>query len=284
MDKPARELAGETFLNRLVHVINHTIPLTERGERDGIPISLRGLLPPTRLSDLPQLSFNIKSRLEELASKGFSWHIDSSRTLTNILAALYGFWVPSGASRGVERVVILSKGHGSLALYATYEVVGVIPRGSVESEFFVAGSRLQSHPEAGRLPGILVSTGSLGQGLSVANGIALASRIAKKNVEVAVIVGDGELDEGQVWEAIATGSSHRLDNVIMIIDRNGVQHSGHTEAVKPKEPLSLRLKAFNWHVVEVADDPVSIASTLRLLERVSGAPKAVIVNTWSSSG
>ena len=245
---------------------------------------MSGFLSSTRLPDLPQLSFNIKSRLEELASKGLSWHIDSSRSLANILAALYGSWIPSGASRGIERLVILSKGHGSLALYATYEVLGVIPRGSVESEFFVAGSRLQSHPEAGKLPGIPVSTGSLGQGLSVANGIALASRISKKRVEVAVIVGDGELDEGQVWEAIATGGAHRLDNVILIVDRNGVQHSGPTETVKAKEPLSLRLKAFNWHVVEVADDPVSIASTLNALERVVGAPKAVIVNTWSGSG
>jgi transketolase len=226
---------------------------------------------------------DIRSRLEEVSRKGFSWHIESSRSLVNILAALYGHWVPAGEAKGVERVVILSKGHGSLALYATYEVLGLLPRGSIEVEFLVAGSRLQSHPESGRLPGVIVSSGSLGQGLSVANGIALAARIAKRSVEVAVVMGDGELDEGQVWEAVATSSSNRLDNVTMIIDRNGFQHSGPTETVKAKEPLSLRLRSFNWHVVEVADDPASIASTLESMERIRGAPKALIVNTWQGA-
>jgi len=226
---------------------------------------------------------NIRARLEEVSRKGFSWHIDSARSLVNILAALYGYWIPEGEARGVERVVILSKGHGSLALYATYEILGILPRGSIELEFLAAGSRLQSHPESGRLPGILVSSGSLGQGLSIANGIALAARISKRDIEVAVVLGDGELDEGQVWEAIATSSANRLGNVTMLIDRNGIQHSGPTEAVKAKEPLSLKLKAFNWHVVEVADDPASIASVLANIGRIRDLPKAVIVNTWQGA-
>lgn len=256
------------------------------GGRDAAPIHLVLEAPsyPLDPSSLTGLSSMIRVRLEEASRRGVSWHKESSETIVNILAALYGRWVPLGREKGIDRIVILSKGHGSLALYAAYEVLGVIPKGSLESQFLAVGSSLQAHPEAGRLPGIPVSTGSLGQGLSIANGIALASkRVLKRDVEVAVVVGDGELDEGQMWEAIATSSSQRLDNVFMIVDRNRFQHSGPTEEVKPKEPLALRLRAFNWHVVEVADDPVSIAWALESLGNQKGAPKALIVNTWANN-
>lgn len=205
------------------------------------------------------------------------WHAGSSLSSINIVAALYGYWVPMGSRLGVERVVVISKGHMAPALYAWLAVEGVVPEGELES-FAEPWSRLQSHPDASRLRGLVVaSSGSLGQGLSIANGIALASRIDGARREVAVILGDGELDEGQVWEAAATASAQGLDNVIAVIDRNMVQHTGPTEEVKPKEPLAAKWEAFGWHAMEAPNDAAAIAVAMEALSRLRGKPKALVV-------
>lgn len=213
-----------------------------------------------------------------LSREGIDWHLDSSLSLVNILACLYGYWVPEGRKRGVERVVILSKGHGSLALYATYAELGLVEASQLK-DFARVGSRLQSHPSSGALTGIPVSTGSLGQGLSVAAGIALASRIKGVPVEVAVVLGDGELDEGQVWESAMTASFHGLGNLVALIDRNGRQHTGPTEAVKAKEPLADKWRSFGWEAVELDDGVDSIVVALRLAGHRADRPTAVIVHT-----
>jgi len=217
--------------------------------------------------------------LSKFLSRIGGWHAVSSISSLNIIAALYGYWVPNGGARGVQRVVVISKGHMAPALYAWLAVEGLIDKDEL-STFAEPWSRLQSHPEARRLKGLVVSSsGSLGQGLSIANGIAISSRIDGVRREVAVLMGDGELDEGQVWEAAATASSYRLDNVIAIIDRNMVQHTGPTEEVKPKEPLSLKWKAFGWIIRETINEVGSVASALERLSRLRGRPKALIVKS-----
>ena len=220
-----------------------------------------------------------RRRLHEFLASIGGWHAGTSISSLNIIAALYGSWVPRGREIGVERTVVISKGHLSPALYVWLGVEGVLDWSELDS-FADPSSRLQSHPDAGRLRGVVVnSSGSLGQGLSIANGIALASRLDGLRREVAVILGDGELDEGQVWEAVATASSLRLSNVIAVIDRNMIQHSGPTEEIKPKEPLALRWEAFGWHAVEVPNDAIAIATALEALSRMNSRPKALIVRS-----
>ncbi len=226
------------------------------------------------------LEREIARRLERYKSKGVSWHFESSKSLVPILAALYGSWVKDGLARGVQRLVLLSKGHGSLAHYALAESLGVVDEGIVEREFLSPGSPFQAHPEVGKSPLTMVSTGSLGQGLSIGAGLVLAARLSGVRREVAVVLGDGELDEGQVWEAASTASSMGLGELVAIIDRNGFQHTGPTESVKAKEPLADRWRSFGWTAVEVGPDARSIAAALRS-GRVGGRPLAVIVrSSW----
>ena len=225
--------------------------------------------------DPEELGRTLEARLRELESKGIKWHIHSSITLVPILAALFASWVPRGASSGVARLVIISKGHGSLALYALMEVSGLLPRGSVEKLFLRPGSPLQAHPEAARTPLTLVSTGSLGQGLSVGLGILTALRVAKVQAEVAVVLGDGELDEGQVWEAAHSAAAERARGLIAVVDRNMEQHTGATEDVKPKEPLAEKWRSFGWKVFEVPSRAAEIARTLE--EASSSDDPAVVI-------
>jgi transketolase len=218
-----------------------------------------------------------RSLLEWLLGRVGGWHRSSSLSALPIIAALYGYWVPKGEKEGVERLVVLSKGHASPALYAWLAATGLVGLEELGS-FARPWSRLQSHPEASRLEGIvLVSSGSLGQGLSVANGLALAARLDGVRREVAVVLGDGELDEGQVWEAASTASALGLDNVLAVVDRNMAQHTGPTEKVKPKEPLREKWESFGWVVAEAVGDVASVASALDALSAVSGRPKVLIV-------
>jgi transketolase len=226
--------------------------------------------------DPAALEEKLLARLRALESRGISWHMHSSLSLAPILAALYGSWLPKGLSRGVRRAVIVSKGHGSLALYALMELLGLVPQGSVERLFTAPGSPFQAHPEAGKTPLTLVSTGSLGQGLSVGLGLVLAGRIRKEPVEVAVVLGDGELDEGQVWEAALSASAERARGLIAVVDRNMEQHTGPTEEVKPKEPLAEKWRSFGWRVVEVEARAREVAEALEGASQAPG-PVAVIV-------
>jgi len=217
--------------------------------------------------------------LENLLAGIGWWHASSSFSGLNIIGALYGSWVPEGRGIGVRRDVVISKGHMAPALYAWFALEGLLDPGDLDG-FARPSSPLQSHPDARRLPGLIVaSSGSLGQGLSIANGIALASKLDGDRREVAVVLGDGELDEGQVWEAAATSSAKGLDNVIAIVDRNMSQHTGHTERIKPKEPLGDRWRAFGWYTVEAPNDVVAVAVSLASLSRVRGKPKALIVRS-----
>ncbi len=259
------------------------------GERDAAPIlngfaqSLlvtAGLLPGSKdLHLLVERAERARAKLVKFLSSIGGWHAGSSLSSINIVAALYGHWIPSGSVKGIERLVVISKGHITPALYVWFAAEGLINEKELET-FAEPWSMLQSHPEARRLKGLVInSSGSLGQGLSIANGIALASRIDGTHREIAVLLGDGELDEGQVWEAASTAAAHRLDNIIAVVDRNMVQHTGPTEMVKPKEPLAAKWEAFGWYAVEVPNNAAAIAATIEALSELKGKPKAMIVRS-----
>ncbi|MFP3143500.1 MAG: 1-deoxy-D-xylulose-5-phosphate synthase N-terminal domain-containing protein [Caldisphaera sp.] len=219
---------------------------------------------------------NVSKNLNEFLKKINNYHADSSRSVLNILLALYNYWVPKGINQGIKRSIILSKGHASPALYVLLSENNEVEEEELES-FAMPNSRLQSHPEGGKIPGILFSTGSLGQGLSVANGIAYAARLNNERREIAVILGDGELDEGQIWESISTSFSLKIDNVLAIIDRNGFQLSGPTEEIKIKESIKKKFEAFGWYALEVRNDIKELIIALDMLSEINGIPKALIV-------
>lgn len=182
-----------------------------------------------------------------------SGHPGGSLSLAEIMSYLYFFQAKLHASDPTwpERDrIILSKGHAAPVLYAALAARGYM----AEEETLTLrklGSRLQGHPDMRKLPGVEMSTGSLGQGLSVANGLALGFRLQGLPNKVYAVLGDGELQEGQVWEAAMTAAHYRLSNLTAIIDYNGLQIDGHTSAVKRVEPLADKWQSFGWQTVTV---------------------------------
>jgi len=177
---------------------------------------------------------------------------------------------------------ILSKGHGAPAFYAALAMSGYFP----EEELFTLrkiNSRLQGHPDCKKLPGIEISTGSLGQGFSAAVGMALGYKYdGKKDSQIYCLLGDGECDEGQVWEAAMFASNYNLKNITAIIDRNGYQIDGRTEDVMKLEPLDLKWKSFGWEVEEI--DGHDMEEVVDVLEKSRGRRVVVIAHTIKGKG
>ena len=177
---------------------------------------------------------------------------------------------------------VLSKGHASSALYSVLSQLGYFPKDELMS-FRIFGSRLQGHPTS-LCPGIDAATGSLGQGLSICCGMAMGLKLDKNPAKVFCLLGDGELQEGSVWEACMHCTHQKLDNIIAIIDRNRLQIDGCTENIKSLDPLDEKLKAFNWSVQVV--DGHDINAVYEAIENAknAGKPAAIIANTIKGKG
>lgn len=179
--------------------------------------------------------------------------------------------------------LILSKGHAAPALYAILAETGYFPLQTLHT-FRRMGSILQGHPDL-RVPGVDVVSGSLGQGLSVANGIAIAAKLDGRGSRTYALLGDGECDEGQIWEAAMTAAHYRLDNLTAIIDRNRMQSDGPTELVKMKEPLGEKWRAFGWKALETDGHCLkALVEVFEATRRCEGAPTVVIANTVKGKG
>jgi len=233
-------------------------------------------------SSLKSSSTTLRKKLVELLEPINGFHMASSLSCLDIILVLLEGWLALGVLN--VKALILSKGHAAPALYVAMCKYRLLHECELKG-IGELGSKLQTHAEPGGSI-VAVPTGSLGQGLSVANGIAMAMRMRGEHGFVYTILGDGELDEGQVWEAAATASSHGLDNVIAIIDRNNHQLTGPTEAVKKKEPLRAKWEAFGWDVVEVDghDHEVLLRTLISAELDRNGRPKLVIARTegmWS---
>ena len=179
---------------------------------------------------------------------------------------------------------ILSKGHAAPVLYAALAQRGYFPREEL-STLRKLGSRLQGHPDMKKLPGVEMSTGSLGQGLSVANGIALAGKLDGLDYRVYVLMGDGENQEGQIWEAAMAAAHYKLDNVTAFLDHNRLQIDGPIEEVMSPEPLADKWRAFGWDV-QVIDghDMVQILQALEKASAVQGRPQMIVAETVKGKG
>ena len=180
---------------------------------------------------------------------------------------------------------VLSKGHVAPGLYSTLAEKGYFPKEDLKT-LRHTGSYLQGHPDMKHIPGIDMSSGSLGQGVSVAVGMAAAGKYDKKDYRVYTLTGDGEIQEGQVWEAAMFAGFRRLDNLVVIVDNNGLQIDGPVDQVCSPYPIGEKFKAFNFHVIDLKDgnDMEQIADAFKEARNTKGMPTAIIAHTVKGKG
>ena len=240
------------------------------------------------MRDLKAISSKIRAEVLKMTTKAKSGHPGGSLSIADILAVLYFDILnhePKDPDLKSRDVFILSKGHCAPALYATLGLCGYFSRDEF-AKLRKTNSMLQGHPDSTKTPGIEVSTGSLGNGLSVGCGIAASSKIDDMARNIYVLLGDGECDEGQVWEAAMFASHYKLDNLIIIIDLNGYQVDGKTQDIMNIEPLNKKLEAFGWEVFEIDGHNINqLTSTFKIaIGSKNDKPKAVIAKTIKGSG
>lgn len=214
-------------------------------------------------------------------------HIGPALSVLEILDVLYSEILahnPNNPKWHDRDYFILSKGHSCLALYAVLASLGYFEVDELAS-FCKYESRLGGHPEWHNLPGIEFSTGSLGHGLAVAIGLAVAAKLKKSNQKVFVVLGDGELGEGSVWESAAHASKHQLSNLCVIVDYNKMQAFGDIESVLPVEPIAKKWESFGFDVVEInGHSKVELREALSLSKDHSKKPRLVIAHTIKGKG
>ena len=214
-------------------------------------------------------------------------HIGSTMSLIEILRVLYDSVLSYRADEPdwpARDRCVLSKGHGCLALYAVLADKGFFEPAAL-TDFCRHHSFLGGHPERGKVPGVEASTGALGHGLSLGVGMALAQRMRGRAARVFVIMGDGEINEGSVWEAAMSAAKHRLDNLVAIVDYNKIQSAGPTAVIQELEPLADKWRAFGFETVEVnGHDVTALEEVLGALPRATGKPTAVICHTVKGKG
>ena len=236
---------------------------------------------------IPELKEKARQlRIDEirmLAEAG-SGHPGGSLSVTDILVALYysKMKISPDMDRGERDICVLSKGHSAPALYAVLADKGFFPKEELLS-LRKFGSRLQGHPDCSKLPGVDCSTGSLGQGVSAAVGMARGLKILGKDNQVYCITGDGELQEGICWEAFMAAAHYKLDNLTVIVDRNGLQIDGRVDDVMSLGDLSRKFSAFGFAVDTI--DGHSYEAILAALDmKTEGKPHCIIANTVKGKG
>lgn len=239
------------------------------------------------IAEMKELAIKIRlETIKEIASLGFG-HIGGSMSICETLAVLYGGELRHDPKRPdwEERDrLIVSKGHSGPAVYAALALCGYFPLEMLQT-LNRPGTRLPSHCDRLLTPGIDMTTGSLGQGLSVGIGVSLANRIDKRDSYTYVIVGDGELQEGQNWEAIMTASQMQLNRLILFCDNNGVQMNGRTKDINDLSNLPERLSAFGWFVQSVnGNDIEQVLFAVRAAKKENKRPCAVVLNTVKGYG
>ncbi len=221
-----------------------------------------------------------------MTNRAGSGHPGGSLSCAEILSVLFFYkmrYKPNDPKWAERDRFVMSKGHATPALYAAMAEAGFFPKEELVT-YRCLNSRLQGHASI-YTPGIDICTGSLGQGLSVGDGMAIAGKLDKKDYNVYVLMGDGELQEGQVWEAAKSAAHYKLDNVIAIVDRNGLQQNGPTEKLMHLEPLAEKFMAFGWHSIEVDGHNVQeLMNALDLATNIKGKPKVIIARTIKGKG
>ena len=236
---------------------------------------------------LKQKAKEVRIDIINMLAEAGSGHPGGSLSCADILTLLYFEKMnvkPDDPKWEDRDRLVLSKGHAAPALYAVLAEKGFFPKEELKT-LRKLGSILQGHPDMKSTPGLDMTTGSLGQGLSAANGMALAGKLDKKGYRVYVILGDGELQEGQIWEAAMTAAHYKLDNLTAILDFNGLQIDGPNREVKNIEPVNEKFNAFGWHVIEIdGHDFDQIDKAIEEAKATKGKPTLIIAHTIKGKG
>ena len=240
----------------------------------------------TAQDTLEAVATRIRSHVVDMCAGPEGGHLGGALSAVEVLTALY-FSVlnvdPQRPDDPDRDRFLLSKGHAAVGLYATLAERGFLPVGEL-AEFGRPGSRLMGHPVRA-VPGVELPTGSLGHGLALACGFALAARLAGRDSRSFVLLGDGELQEGSVWEAAIAAASLRLDRLVAVVDRNGLQLTGPTERIAPMESLAERWRAFGWSVRDVdGHDVAGLVEHLGAAPWEPGKPSVLIARTVKGHG
>jgi transketolase len=236
---------------------------------------------------LQEKATNIRRHIINMLAEAGSGHPGGSLSIADIMAALY-FAVmkvdPDNPDWEERDRFVLSKGHAGPVLYGALAEAGFFPVEELHTLRKI-DSRLQGHPDMKKTPGVEMSTGSLGQGLAAANGMALAGKLDKKDYRVYVVLGDGEVNEGMVWEAAMASAHYRLDNLTAFLDFNGLQIDGPVREVMNTEPLDKKWAAFGWHVLTIdGHDFGEILRAVTEAQVTKGRPTMIIAKTIKGKG
>lgn len=241
----------------------------------------------TDIATLEDIARDVRVNILKMLAEAGSGHTGGSLSAVDIAVAIYFSKMnfdPSNPHWEDRDRFILSKGHAAPLLYAIMAQAGYFPMGTLNSLRTIE-SPLQGHPCCKRLLGVEVSTGSLGQGLSVANGMALGIRLDRKSARVYCILGDGEIQEGQIWEAAMTAAHYKLDNLCAVIDNNGLQIDGPVEKVMGITPIADKWVSFGWHVIKCdGHDIQKLLQALNIAEETRGRPTMIIADTVKGKG
>jgi transketolase len=257
-------------------------------ERISMTTTTRDATAARSVDELKEIARRMRRQIIEMTTAAGSGHPSSSFSATELIAGLFFGGVlrydPRHPDWPDRDRFILSKGHGVPALYAAMAQAGYFP----EEELLTLrqiGSRLEGHPNMRALPGLEASTGSLGQGLSIGCGIGLAGKLDRRDYHAFVLLGDGECDEGQVWEAAMSGHHYRLHNVTAIVDNNGYQQTGAITTVMDPCPLTDKWKAFGWSTREIDGHNFDeVLPALKEARAAKGGPTAIIARTKKGKG
>ena len=245
------------------------------------------MLNQAQLAELTERARQMRGHIIRMLAAAKSGHPGGSLSAVELLAYLYFHKMkidPKNPKLPERDRFILSKGHAAPVLYAA-----LAEKGYFDKELICTlrkfKSILQGHPDMKKTPGVDISSGSLGQGLSIGNGMALAARLDQKSYRVYVLMGDGEIQEGQVWEALMTTSHYKLDNVTAFLDYNHLQIDGRIEDVKSLTNPAARFESFGWHVISIdGHDLQAIDQAICEAEQTKGRPTMVILNTCKGKG
>ncbi|MGH2820662.1 MAG: transketolase [Actinomycetota bacterium] len=248
-------------------------------------------MPQARTEDrttLEDITKRIRRDIITSTTRASSGHPSTSLSQVEVMAVLYFGGVlrydPIDPHDPDRDRFVLSKGHGAPGLYAVLAEAGYFPVDEL-STLRQMGSALEGHPNMCRLPGVEASTGSLGQGLSIGIGHALAAKLDDRDYRVYVMTGDGETQQGQVWEAIMYAGNHSIDNLTLVIDHNGYQQTDAVANVQPMDPYVPKLQAFGWQVREIDGHSLDeVTDAFEWARSVTGAPQAIVARTVKGKG
>lgn len=239
------------------------------------------------IKELEEYAKKVRQGIIKSVYNAKSGHPGGSLSIADILTVLYFNQMhvdPQNPNAKERDRLVLSKGHTAPALYSTLALRGYFDLEEVTTLRKI-DSRLQGHPDMKKIPGVDATTGSLGQGLSIANGMAMASKLNSEGVRVYCICGDGEIEEGQIWEAAMSSAHYKLDNLCLIVDNNNLQIDGRVDEVMNIYPIDKKFKEFGFEVMNV--DGHNIEELIRAFDsakKVKGKPTAIIANTIKGKG